>query len=309
LENRPSHHTYRASSFVWILRLPVHLYAEVIRRNGLLDRLRRVADMRSFLNTTSLFSEGLPVTVLGRIIDGATERRFEPGEFIDGKDVQVINIISSGLVERSVGSKVLDVMKERDFFGEEGAVLNVPGLFRLRALEETITVQVEGDLLKNVPILRWKILENYQQQAAKVVYGDNQAEGFIWSDTCHIHVAEFDGHHQRLFEIANTISEHLLKVSEHKSLANAFDALVEYTRYHFAAEEKLMGLYSYPEIDAHTRKHGELMNQVIEYKDKVLGGDPPDKAGFMNFMERWLVRHLLEEDRKYGAFLNEKGVN
>jgi hemerythrin len=308
LDDRPSHHTYRASSFLWVLRMPVHLYTAVISRNGLLEHLRRVADMRSFLNTTSLFSEGLPVAVLGRIIDGATERRFEIGEDISGKDVQVINIIRSGLVERAVDSKVVDVLKQRDFFGEEGAVLNVPGLFHLRALEETKTVQIQSDLLKNIPILRWKILESYQQRAAQVVYGDDQTEGFVWSDTCYIHVAEFDSHHQRLFEIANTIAQNLQRASGHESLAKSLDKLVEYTSYHFSAEEKLMELYSYPESDGHTKKHVELMSQVVEYKERVLGGDLPDKSDFMNFMERWLVRHLLEEDRKYGVFLNDKGV-
>lgn len=179
LDNSPSQHTYRASSFVRILRLPVRLYAEVIRRNGLLDRLRRVVDMRIFLNTTSLFSEGLPVAVLGRIIDGATERLFQPGEDIGGDDLDVINIIRSGLVERTVGSRVLDVLKQHDFFGEEGAVLNVPSLFSLRALEETATVQIPGNLVEGVPILRWKIFESFQQRAARIVRGDGQAEIYL----------------------------------------------------------------------------------------------------------------------------------
>lgn len=308
LDSRPSNHTYRASSFVRALKLPVSLYAEVIRRNGLQGRLRRVAEMRVFLNTTSLFSEGLPVEVLGRIVDGATERRFEPGESICGQDVQVINIIRSGIVERTAGDKLLDVLKQHDFFGEEEGVLNVPSLFQLRALEVTTTMQIHGDLLKNIPILRWKILENYQQRAARVVCGDDESGGFIWSEACSIHVAEFDGHHRRLFEIANSIATYLENASGKESLAKALGALVEYTHYHFAAEEKLMELYSYPETDGHILKHSDLMNQVVEYKDQLLGGALPDKPSFMNFMERWLVRHVLEEDRKYGAFLNEKEV-
>jgi CRP-like cAMP-binding protein len=44
LDNRPSRYTYRASSFVRLMRMPASLYAEVIRRNGLLDRMRRTAD-------------------------------------------------------------------------------------------------------------------------------------------------------------------------------------------------------------------------------------------------------------------------
>ena len=308
LDNRPLQYTYRASSFVRVLRLPTRLYAEVIRRNGLLDRLRRIADVRTFLNTTNLFSESLPVAVFGRIIDGAAERRFQPGEVIEGKDIQAINIIRSGIVERAVGSKVLDVLKERDFFGEEGAVLNVPSLFKLRTLKETVIVQIPGNLVEEVPILRWKIFESFQQRTARLVRGSDQAEAFIWRDAFSIHIAQMDADHKRLIEIANAIVEHLHNGSEHESLSNTFDALVAYTHYHFTAEEKLMALYSYPDADGHTKRHGELIRQVVEYKERALGGNVPDKASFLHFFESWLVRHVLDEDRKYGAFLNDKGV-
>ncbi len=172
LNNSASLYTYRASSFVRVLKLPTLLYAEVLRRNGLLGRVRRVADMCNFLNMTSLFSEGLPVAVLGRIIDGATDRRFYSGQVIDGGDVEVINIIRSGLLERTRGSKEVDILRQNDFFGEEGAVLNVPSLFNLHALEETVVVQIPGYLVEDVPILRWKIFESFQQRAANVIHDD-----------------------------------------------------------------------------------------------------------------------------------------
>jgi hemerythrin len=308
LGNRPCMHTYRASSFVQVLRLPVSLYMEVIRRNGLSERVRRVADMRIFLNTTSLFSEGLPVSVLGRIIEGATERRFPAGEIISGRDIQVINIIRSGLVERRVGSKVLDVLNPCDFFGEEGAVLKIPGLFRLHVREDTAVVQIPGELIEDVPLLRWKIFETHQQRAARIVGGDDPTETFAWRDSFSIHVAQMDAHHKRLIEIANKAMEHLYNNSEPESIANAFDALVDYTRYHFDTEEKLLALYSYPDTERQSQKHLEMIRQVIEYKERVLGGNAPNKADFLNFIENWLVRHVLDEDRKYGEFLNAKGV-
>ncbi len=309
LDKRPFQHTYRASSFVRLLRIPIGLYAAVIRRNGLLIRLLRMSAMRSFLNTTSLFSEGLPVAVLGRIIDGATERHFAAGEFISGKDVTLINIIRSGRVERVLGTKVLDVLGPRDFFGEEEAVLNMHDLFRLRALEETTTVQIHGDLFRNVPILRWKILESYQQRAARMVHSNEQADGlFVWNESYGVNVAQFDAHHKRLIAIANTIAQQVQMGCDGAALSGALEALVDYTGYHFAAEEKLMRLYGYEEAESHAKKHGQLMTQVSEYRERVLGGAVPDQAGFMKFMEDWIVRHVLDEDRKYSAFLNDKGL-
>lgn len=308
LDKREVLNTYRASSFVKVLKVPASLYAEVIRRNKLQDRVHRFIEMRNFLNKTNLFSEGIPVAVFSRIVDGAKKRRFKAGEVINIEDMHLINIIRYGVIERELGNKVLDVLEELDYFGEESAVLNVPSLYSLRALEETAVVQIPGHILTDVPMIRWKIFENFQQRAAHLVHGDSQAEVFSWDGSFSVHVAEMDDHHKQLIEIANTIVEHLQNNSTRDSLANAFDALVDYTRYHFAAEEKLMALYHYPDTDQHAKRHKELIHHVVEYMEKILDGNIPDKAAFISFMENWLVRHLLDEDRKYGAFLNNKGV-
>lgn len=171
LDNRPSQYTYRTSSFVWGLRLPIGLYTEVIRRNGLSEYIRRIADLRTSLNAISLFNEGLSVTVLGNIINSATERNFQENEFINGADILAINIVRSGLVERKVGNKILDVLKPRDFFGGEGAILKIPSPYQLRALKQTSVLQIPGELLEDVPKIRWKILEDYQHRTARIVLG------------------------------------------------------------------------------------------------------------------------------------------
>ena len=69
-----------------------------------------------------------------------------------------------------------------------------------------------------------------------------------------------------------------------------------------------MALYGYPGAEDHGKKHGDLILQAAEYRQGVLGGDAPGKAGFLHFFESWLVHHVLGEDREYGAFLNARGV-
>lgn len=307
-DNRASPYTYRASSFVQLLRLPAVLYAEVVRRNGLLERMARAAELRAFLDSTNLFGEGIHVAVLGRILDAASERRFRPDEPIGYRDLQVLNIIRSGLVERAAGDEVLDVLKERDSFGEEGAIFDVPCLFRLRVLEEAAIIQIPGEHLKAVPILRWKLLESYQQRVARVIHGAARTGRFVWRDDFSVHVAHMDNHHKRLIEIANAIVERLRGEADSEALARTFDALVEYVSYHFSAEENLMALYGYTGAEGHCGRHAELLGQVIQYKERVLAGEVPDQAKFLHFFESWLVPHILADDRQYGAFLNAKGV-
>ena len=205
LNKKPSPITYRASSFVRVLRLPAGLYTEVIQRNGLQDRVQRAAALSDFLETTNLFAEGLPVEVFGQIVDQSTERTFRRGEVIPDKDLQVLNIIRSGRVERMAGGTVIEVLEEHDFFGEEGAILKAPYLFGLRATLDTSVLQIPGGLLKDVPSLSWKLLDSHHQRTVRSVYDGEQNGGFVWRDALLLNVAQMDRQHMRLIEIGNAI--------------------------------------------------------------------------------------------------------
>lgn len=309
LDNRPSHNTYRACSFLRVIRLPGVVYAEVIRRNGLLDLMRRTATLRAFLDSTPLFSEGLPATALRRIVETVKERHFKAGETIAGEDLQSINIMRSGLIERVVGTKVLDILTEHASFGEEGAIFKVSYLSSFRVREETSVYQIPGEILRNVPLLHWKLFESYQRRVARVVYSDDPAAVFIWRDTFSSQIAEIDLRNQRIVQFANTILGNLSGSANPKMLTETFDELVGFAHDHFAAEEKLLALHDYPDARARSKKNRELVGQLTDYQKQVLHGTAPDRASFQHFFESWMVRHILKNDRKVDAFLSSKGVH
>ena len=332
LDNRPSHNTYRACSFLRVIRLPGGVYAEVIRRNGLLDLMRRTAKLRAFLDSTPLFSEGLPATALRRIVETVKERQFKPGESITGEDLQSINILRSGLIERVVGTnvldvltevrrverrtshervvgtKVLDVLTKHASFGEEGAIFKVPYLSHLRVREETSVFQIPGEILRHVPLLHWKLFESYQHRVARVIYSDDPAVVFVWRDTFSSQIAEIDMRNQRLIQFANTILTSLSGLADRAALTDSFNEMVSFAHDHFVAEEKLLALHKYPEARTRVKKHQELMGQLTEYQQQLLRGVTPDSASFQHFFESWLVRHILKNDRKVDEFLSSKGV-
>jgi hemerythrin len=304
LDNRASLHTYRASSFVQVLPLPPGLFAAVVERNGLLERVRRAADLNAFLDTTTLFGDGLEIAVLGRIVEAASERRLRPGEVLLEQDLSAFSIIRSGRVERRVGRNAVEVLQARDFFGEESAVFNAPCLYRIHVIEETSVVQIPGRVLQDIPILRWKLFEYDQQRAS----GRDRTAEIVWSDAYAVGVAQMDLHHRRLMEIANIVAQNLYPDADRHALASAFDALIGYSRTHFAAEEKLMALYAYPGAAAHCRTHANLLGELTPYSAQAQAGGALDKAAFVKFFESWLVRHICDEDRDYGGFLNARGV-
>jgi hemerythrin len=82
--------------------------------------------------------------------------------------------------------------------------------------------------------------------------------------------------------------------------------LITYTATHFADEEKLMALHSYPELAQHKAIHTELVKQVLELQGKLKSGQAILTLDVMKFLVDWLLKH--GDDKKYGVYLNSKGV-
>ncbi|MBI3794925.1 MAG: cyclic nucleotide-binding domain-containing protein [Nitrospinae bacterium] len=171
LTNQPSAHTYRAFSFVRVMRFPVGLYAGVVKRNALHSYMLKASVMKTFLNSTNLFGEGLPATVYSRILIAMTMKNFKANETISLRDSRRLGVIRSGEVLRMDGDKVFEALKEGDFFGEEDAVLNVPNRFTYVAKVDSTLLQLSGEQLVNTPVLRWKLLDSYQQRTVRALLG------------------------------------------------------------------------------------------------------------------------------------------
>ncbi|CAA6606482.1 Cyclic nucleotide-binding protein [Rhodospirillaceae bacterium LM-1] len=309
LTKRPSQHTYRAVSFVQALRFPLGLYVSVVRHNNLLDKMQGTFDLRSFLESTSLFGEGIPAVVMNRMIEESKTHRFKSGEIIPSEDMDVLNLIRKGRVERSAGGEVIEMLDRRSHFGEEEAIFKVPGQFRLKAVEETEVVQFPGDLLADVPIVRWKLFEGWQRRAKQAAHQLSHKGSFInWRDTFSVRIAHMDMHHKRLISIGNAVLENLRTDGRGAALIKAAEALADYVDYHFAAEEDLMALYDYPGISEHKVRHQDLRQQVSRLTKEIQSGSRPSEKDFKHLFESWIIHHVLGEDKAYGAFLNSKGI-
>ncbi len=304
----PARATYSTACFIRALKIPVALYKDLIARNNLMPRIERTWKTRSFLGSASLFSEGVSPQVMRKIIDAIDVETFSEGEIITRKKVNILNVIKSGKIGRFMGGKQLDTLMPKDFFGEEGAVFNTPCLFQLEALEPVEVYTIPGELIKNIPIVRWKLYQSYVNRASKLVYANGDENSFGWSPAFSIQILEMDTQHKKLVEIAGGIMEMLRSESDADSIEMAFTTFIDYTRYHFSEEEELMQRYEFDGVLAHKSKHAELVRQVVEYKDKLMENPDHSKVDFKGFFMGWLIKHIFSEDRKYSAFLHSKGV-
>jgi hemerythrin len=308
LYGRPAKSTYSTACFARALKIPVTLYRNLVERNNLMSTIEQTWEKRDFLETTCVFAEGVPYQVVGQIVDSIQVRHYTAGEVISCKDLTLLNVIKAGKVSRSLGGKIVDTLKAKDYFGEEGAVFDTPCLFHLEAMEPVEVFQVPGDLLKDIPIVRWKLYEAYLKRATQVVHDADDLNSIRWNSGFDIKVMEMDIHHKKLVEIANCIAENMRYSKDRKSLEKAVDSLVDYTEYHFSAEERLMEMYGYPAFKDHKEKHQGLVSQVMYFQGEVNRGSDLTKMDFHSFFVNWLIKHILSEDQKYADFLHSKGI-
>jgi hemerythrin len=92
-------------------------------------------------------------------------------------------------------------------------------------------------------------------------------------------------------------------------LEDTLNFLIRYTEEHFTKEEKLMEDFDFPEYDVHAKHHERLIREVQELKAKYAGGAIRMDMSIVNFLKDWIINHILTEDRKYGPYLNDKGVS
>lgn len=120
-----------------------------------------------------------------------------------------------------------------------------------------------------------------------------------------IGIDEIDSQHKRLYSLL----EDLRKVtnSGFGYAANTILAELEIeTRIHFAVEESLMRLLRYPETDSHTAEHLRLTKQLGSFKRRAQDFDI--SSGLADFIQTWLIDHIVKDDRKLAAYLIANGL-
>lgn len=129
-----------------------------------------------------------------------------------------------------------------------------------------------------------------------------------WSPALSVKVRQFDDQHVKLVDMINELYDAMKGGKGHDVLGKVLNALVSYTVTHFAEEERMMALHGYPETTEHKAAHGTLVKQVMELQQKFKEGQTVLTMSVMVFLKEWLLNHIQVVDKRYGSYLNSRGV-
>ena len=129
-----------------------------------------------------------------------------------------------------------------------------------------------------------------------------------WNETYSVGIKTFDEHHQHLISFINSLYDAMKEGKGNQEVQSTIQKLIEYTVFHFSSEEKLLLEKGYPGYPIHLKEHQALKARVIDFQDRINKGELGMSVKLANFLKEWLTSHILGEDKKYGPFLQAKGI-
>jgi hemerythrin-like metal-binding protein len=129
-----------------------------------------------------------------------------------------------------------------------------------------------------------------------------------WSNQYSVGVARIDSEHQKLLAMLNDLQAAMMEGRGRAVIGKILDDLASYTVTHFANEEKLLQLYSYPDFDRHKAIHDKLVAQVNSLQQEFRSGNATVSLEVLSFLQNWLVDHIVGVDQKYAPHLHAAGV-
>lgn len=118
-----------------------------------------------------------------------------------------------------------------------------------------------------------------------------------WKPEYVLGIDEIDHHHQLLVEWLNTLHTTLDSTEDLPLIKEICQHLLDYTVFHFDAEEKLMLEGDFPDYATH-KEHLSFVNEIkqryqsIEQENYLI-----TLLELINYLREWLIYHILGSDR------------
>jgi len=127
-----------------------------------------------------------------------------------------------------------------------------------------------------------------------------------WYDSYNIGVDRIDAQHQELAKMVSRVQAALVEGRAIQEIGQALRFLVDYTKQHFADEEKIMEAVDFDGLARHKELHRRLVEDVMQILMGLKKGKAIDPYAFVDFLTNWLLNHIRHEDKKIGRAVEAK---
>jgi hemerythrin len=298
--------TYRAVSFVKALQIPRRTYINFIKVNELDSDVQILKEIREFNYNTCILGEMISDPIQNKIASVVKKRIFTSSDKIS-RDTNGIYIIKCGKIKLMFENEIIEELSCGEFWGESDVLFNIPHLYNVVVNSEIEVYFVPQEILNEIPIVRWKLLECFEKRMRKVLSPKSEKNNwFEWREIYKTNIENMDEQHQKLFKAAENLQSCFTKNESKEKIIEIVDFLVKYTKFHFTEEENYLKNSHYKDYELHCKKHKKLLEEVYNFRKKMGKDDFEISKYVIVFLKEWIINHILTEDRKYGIYQDYK---
>ncbi|MFA6476297.1 MAG: bacteriohemerythrin [Candidatus Paceibacterota bacterium] len=129
-----------------------------------------------------------------------------------------------------------------------------------------------------------------------------------WDEKYSVGVQELDDQHKRMFAVINELLEAIETNTPEDHLEHIIKTLVDYKIFHFATEEKYFKEFNYEGTEEHIAKHHEFNDKLGSLKEKYPTYNIEFAFALVDFLEDWLINHLMTVDQEYKECFRTHGL-
>ncbi len=120
-----------------------------------------------------------------------------------------------------------------------------------------------------------------------------------WSNRLSVNIPQIDAEHRRFMQLADEFNEVIALGKSLAEIQKCMQTILDDAEVHFHHEESLLREWGYPDTEAHTQKHAQVLLELRGIMENIQGGAESAwvEAGLQ--VKRVLIEHILIEDMTY----------
>lgn len=100
-----------------------------------------------------------------------------------------------------------------------------------------------------------------------------------------------------------------LKTADKEAEKDAFrfsvTFLAMYVHHHFKLEEEYMGIYRYPDREAHQKEHKAFIKRLREFRANHRQYSEAAREELLEQLNDWILTHIFKDDKTLGKYILE----
>lgn len=133
--------------------------------------------------------------------------------------------------------------------------------------------------------------------------------GLEWEEKYSVEVAEIDNQHKLMFGIINELIDTIGTAGVDESrIGKIIASILEYKSIHFQTEENYFKKFAYSGAEEHIAQHEEFKKKLGVIQEQNAHNKTRFVFELVDFLEDWMIDHLMNVDQKYKECFKSHGL-